>query len=53
MSKKDPVAEVWQCPKCDFTYNSPLEVEAVWHLCPARDKKNTYLKKLDIEKSKG
>lgn len=24
---------VWVCPRCSFTYNSPIEVAQVFHRC--------------------
>lgn len=32
----NPVAGVWVCPYCSWTYTSPVAVRQVWHRCPSR-----------------
>lgn len=34
----------WECPRCTWSYESPIEIEDAWHRCPARTGSTVHLR---------
>lgn len=35
--RKQPV-EIWECPKCEFRYESPTRLQGLSHLCQSKQR---------------